>query len=141
MATFQSEIVKFIDENDLQRSSLAIQCSIKIIENQPNINQNQVVLQQGVVLASSKLINGQPIVNDLMSLFRKASEKQIISENTFQQLIINTSLETRSAARVAAVVISTNQQSLTQYVNKFVQIMNNKNNDEQEIVRATLCLG
>lgn len=107
-ATFQSEIVKFIDANDIQRSSLAIKCSIQIMNHIPKAQENQRVLEASVELAISPLINGQQIVtNDLLNLFKRAAELQIIEEKTFQRLISQTTLETRTAARISAIVIST----------------------------------
>lgn len=42
VATFQGEIVKFIDETDIQRSSLALRCANQIIksENWYSLNEN-----------------------------------------------------------------------------------------------------
>lgn len=65
----QKEISKFIDESDIQRSSLAIQCAQIIIELNPKLAENAQILQKCAALSGSNLINGQPVVQNLLSLF------------------------------------------------------------------------
>lgn len=141
-AALQSEILKFIDENDIQRSSLACQCAIKFIKLVPAMPQNQIVLQQGVQLASSQLIHGQPLVVDLQNLFQTGCQQQIVSEQIVNQLINNTSLNSRSAARIAAIIITSNNKSMLSYINNFIQIINSQNQQNTEtVVKAILSLG
>jgi hypothetical protein len=47
-AAFQGEIIKFISEDDIQRSTLAIQCAQQIILLNKDLEENQKVLQKSV---------------------------------------------------------------------------------------------
>lgn len=134
--------MKFIDENDIQRSSLACQCAMKFIKLVPALPQNQLVLQQGVNLASSQLIHGQPLVIDLQNLFLMGCQQQIVSEQIVTLLINQTSLTSRSAARIAAIIITSNNQKMLSYINNFIQVISNQSQQSTDtVVKAILCLG
>lgn len=46
MSQLQQELAKLILASDLQRSTLAIRCSLIIIQFNPQLNENKLVLQQ-----------------------------------------------------------------------------------------------
>ena len=72
-------MTKFISEQDILRSSLAIQCAQCLIKLNANANENSQVLSQAVILAGSSQIHGQPIVLQLQDLFLEAMKSGIIN--------------------------------------------------------------
>ena len=59
-----------IDDSDIQRSALAIQCAEIIIQLNSGIPENNTVLQKCVKFSGSTLIQGHNVINHLTSLFQ-----------------------------------------------------------------------
>lgn len=64
-----------------------------------------------------------------------------MQESTLNELINQTSLETRTSARIAAIIIISNQKACNQYLINFLNTVANKNSLVEEVVKATLILG
>jgi len=52
----QKDIAKFIDDSDIQRSALAIQCADIVIQLNKAIPENNIILQNCVKFSGSPLI-------------------------------------------------------------------------------------
>lgn len=74
-------------------------------------------------------------------MFQVACQCKLVEEATINHLINSTSLESRTAARISAIIITSNQTSMQNYIQNFIQIITNQGQDPQNVVRATLCLG
>ena len=86
-AKLQGEMTKFISEQDILRSSLAIQCGTQFLKLNPKGQENSAVMEQAVKLAGSSQIHGQPIVIQLQELFIEAQKNGIISKREIDNLI------------------------------------------------------
>ena len=122
-AQLQAELVKFINENDIQRSSLAIQCSTNIIGLNKQIKENSDALQQCIQLSGSQLINGSIVIANLQAFFAEACKAGIVNQQVVDRLIDQSSLSTRSSAKIAALIICSNFGILGDYIGKLFQIV------------------
>ena len=105
-----------IDDSDIQRSALAIQCAEIIIQLNSGIPENNTVLQKCVKFSGSTLIQGHNVINHLTSLFQQACKANIMSQQILEGLIGQTSLTSRSSGKMAAIIIVMNFNQMSNYV-------------------------
>ena len=134
-------MIKFVNELDILRSSLAIQCAQCLIKLNPKSQENSQVLFQAVKLAGSSQIHGQPIVIQLQDLFIEAQKTGIVSKKEIDDLIAQVSLYQRASAKIAAIIISQDNSYMGEYVNKLFGIIQSDNAPDDDKVRATLTFG
>jgi hypothetical protein len=80
-------MAKFVSEQDILRSSLAIQCAICLIKLNPKASENAIVLDQAVKLAGSSQIHGHDIVIQLQDLFIEAKKAGLLGNREIEELI------------------------------------------------------
>lgn len=81
------------------------------------------MLQAAAVFSGSSIIQGHQVVNNLSALFDTACAVNIVNDSLTDSLIQRVSMNSRSSAQIAGVIISKNPQSIQAYVNRFLNIV------------------
>lgn len=136
----QKKIATFIQEDDLHRASLALQCAQLIIRINRQLPENAEVIKNSVTFAASTLIQGQKVVDNLQELFLVACQNKLIPDATINQLIANVTLNSRTSAKMAAIGITSDKNAFDTYMKKLFDVIGKKA-AEDEIVRAILTIG
>ena len=87
--------------------------------------ENQAILTASATLSSSTLIQGTSIVNRIEELFKYACRSGLVKPTTVDAVINQVTLQTRASAKIAAIIITSNNDTMNKYIQHFMKTIQN----------------